>query len=364
MGTSQSTEEKARLLEKQLLSASELDLEKELQILDIEIDYLGKNYIHTLKCASNTGKILVMLHGYGGSSVFYYKMLKQLSRFYDIYCIDLLGMGLSSRPEFKCETTEETIYFFLESIEKWRIAIGLEKFYLCGHSFGGYMASHYANLYSSRVDGLILFSPLGFTKDSLDCRYLESETYINNLSFMHRRFHNMRMDFFKKKLTPSELVDKYGWLLGFWIRRNLSKRLRLDSEIGKILWEFLCTVYSLPMSSEKALHYIINPNIVAYIPLEDIIIDMDMNVTVFYGDKDWMCKKGAKRMLEKESKKTNFNVINVNDCGHQMTMENPIELIRNVVDIVETWVEISLKNKHKVHDIDSSLANEIEKINI
>ena len=116
MGTSQSTEEKARLLEKQLLSASELDLEKELQILDIEIDYLGKNYIHTLKCVSNTGKILVMLHGYGGSSVFYYKMLKQLSRFYDIYCIDLLGMGLSSRPEFKCETTEETIYFFLESM--------------------------------------------------------------------------------------------------------------------------------------------------------------------------------------------------------------------------------------------------------
>jgi abhydrolase domain-containing protein 5 len=284
-----------------------------------------------------------MLHGYGGSSVFYYKMLKELSELYQIYCIDLLGMGLSSRPEFKCESTEETIYFFIESLEQWRIAVGLDKFFLCGHSFGGYMASHYALKYTAVVEGLILFSPLGFTKDSLDCRYLESEIYISNLPFWQRRFHNMRMDFFKKKLTPSELVDKYGWLFGFWVRKNLTTRLRLDTENGKILWEFLCTVYSLPMSSEKALHYIINPNIVAFIPLEDVIVDLDIPVTVFYGDKDWMCSKGARRMLKSEKK--NFNVIHIDDCGHQMTMENPNELIKHVIDKIETLVELSIKSE-------------------
>jgi hypothetical protein len=45
MGSSQSTEEKARSLEKQLLSASGMNIEKDLQIMDIEIDYLGKKFI-------------------------------------------------------------------------------------------------------------------------------------------------------------------------------------------------------------------------------------------------------------------------------------------------------------------------------
>jgi len=72
--------------------------------------------------------------------VLYYPMLKQLSKKYKVYCIDMLGMGLSSRPKFDCESTEETIEFFVESLEQFRISLGIEKFSLGGHSFGSYMA--------------------------------------------------------------------------------------------------------------------------------------------------------------------------------------------------------------------------------
>lgn len=43
---------------------------------------------------------MVLIHGFGGSSLTFYKMLKKLQEFYHVFCIDLIGMGLSSRPIF------------------------------------------------------------------------------------------------------------------------------------------------------------------------------------------------------------------------------------------------------------------------
>ena len=44
-----------------------------------------------------------------------------------IHVIDWLGNGMSSRPEFECETTEEAEDWFVESLEAWRRAMGIEK---------------------------------------------------------------------------------------------------------------------------------------------------------------------------------------------------------------------------------------------
>jgi pimeloyl-ACP methyl ester carboxylesterase len=56
-------------------------------------------------------------------------------------------MGGSSRPYFKLETPQECVDFFLNSIEEWRQKMNLDKFYLVGHSFGGYISGLYAVKY-------------------------------------------------------------------------------------------------------------------------------------------------------------------------------------------------------------------------
>ena len=62
--------------------------------------------------------------------------------------IDIIGMGSSSRPKFTAETAEEADKFFIDFLEKWRIAMGeLTDFILAGHSFGGYICGHYAVKY-------------------------------------------------------------------------------------------------------------------------------------------------------------------------------------------------------------------------
>lgn len=44
---------------------------------------------------------MVMIHGYGAGSCVFYRILKDLSLYFHIYLIDLLGMGASGRPKFK-----------------------------------------------------------------------------------------------------------------------------------------------------------------------------------------------------------------------------------------------------------------------
>jgi abhydrolase domain-containing protein 5 len=89
------------------------------------------------------------------------KLLKPLAKNFDVYCLDLPGQALSSRPSFEYESAEEIIDFFTDSLENWREKEGLENFHLVGHSFGGYLASFYALKYPERVDNLILLSPAG-----------------------------------------------------------------------------------------------------------------------------------------------------------------------------------------------------------
>jgi pimeloyl-ACP methyl ester carboxylesterase len=65
-----------------------------------------------------------------------------------VILIDIIGMGGSSRPEFKCKNADEADEFFVASLEHWREAMGgLSGFILAGHSFGGYICGHYAVKY-------------------------------------------------------------------------------------------------------------------------------------------------------------------------------------------------------------------------
>ena len=66
---------------------------------------------------------MLLIHGFAGSGVLFYKLVSQLRHYFNITTIDLLGMGCSGRPAYdgdKIYTTPElAIDFFLDSIEAW-----------------------------------------------------------------------------------------------------------------------------------------------------------------------------------------------------------------------------------------------------
>ena len=83
------------------------------------------------------------MHGYGGSGIFFFKIMKPLieSGFLHLILIDIIGMGASSRPNFDYNlTADEVDLYFVHFLEKWRMAMGdMKDFFLAGHSFGGYI---------------------------------------------------------------------------------------------------------------------------------------------------------------------------------------------------------------------------------
>lgn len=79
-------------------------------------------------------------------------------------------MGSSSRPnnyDYNF-TPEESIQYFNDYLERWRVAMGdIRDFYLVGHSFGSYLVANYAAKYPQYVRKLVLLSPIG-TKEIED----------------------------------------------------------------------------------------------------------------------------------------------------------------------------------------------------
>lgn len=104
---------------------------------------------------------LVMVHGFGGGVGLWIRNLDPLCRSRPLLTFDLLGFGRSSRPLFPSDPAQAEERF-LDSIEQWRQAMGLERMILLGHSLGGYLATSYTIQYPERVSHLILVDPWGF----------------------------------------------------------------------------------------------------------------------------------------------------------------------------------------------------------
>jgi pimeloyl-ACP methyl ester carboxylesterase len=91
--------------------------------------------------------VLVFVHGYAASGALFYRTYQHLKEHFCVLMIDMIGMGGSSRPENfdKCTKPQQCIDYFLNYMEKWRIAMGnLTGFYIAGHSFGGFIVGNYA----------------------------------------------------------------------------------------------------------------------------------------------------------------------------------------------------------------------------
>lgn len=90
------------------------------------------------------------------------RVFKELYTAFEIHALDIFGIGYSSRGKFKDTFTyEETRDYFIDAMQEWRKAVGLEYFTLVGHSFGGYLTACYAEKYPEKIRRLVLLSPVG-----------------------------------------------------------------------------------------------------------------------------------------------------------------------------------------------------------
>ena len=103
---------------------------------------------------------LLMTHGYMVSSVFFARLLPELSKHYRVVMFDNLGFGLNSRTQNigNALESEETAQKYID--DWWdQLIDNLDlppKFFISGHSAGGCQAMWYISRHPERCAGIFL----------------------------------------------------------------------------------------------------------------------------------------------------------------------------------------------------------------
>lgn len=340
---------------------SGLKVGKTVHIINVPIILNGKEeYIHTVRCGDDQKEDLVLLHGYLVGMVSFFGMLKDLSQHYRVWCFDLIGMGLSSRPEFTCQSTEETVDYFVDSIEQWRQKVGIERFHMVGQSFGGYMSGMYALRYPERVKKLILMSPAGVTRPGNPEEVAEG---LKKFSFLKRQAIKLASSIWAKKYTPHVVVGKLGPLKNLFLKGYV-KRTNLKGEEFELGCRYISSIFKLPESTLKALHYILTvPRAAGCLPLEDKMPLLKMPIEIYYGDRDWMSSEGAYRVAASGQAKVRIHIIP--NAGHIMNFENPEHIIKLMAEHKlkeDEEIEVNYSHSLKENVVDLETEKELHLI--
>jgi pimeloyl-ACP methyl ester carboxylesterase len=122
--------------------------EKQLFIDDLKVNYK----------IAGSGPAVLILHGWGGSSDSWVEVQKVLAEKgeYKVIAPDFAGFGKSITPPIPWGIKE-----YVEVVLKITKELGLDKFILLGHSFGGRVAIRFSHLYPEKVARLILCDSAG-----------------------------------------------------------------------------------------------------------------------------------------------------------------------------------------------------------
>ncbi|MBS0654152.1 MAG: alpha/beta fold hydrolase [Verrucomicrobia bacterium] len=118
------------------------------------------------------GDPLIVVHGGAGFITHEYLLphMERLAQNNQLIFYDQRALGKSTgeiTPE------EITLSTYLQDIEAIRTSLGLEKISLLGHSWGAFLAFHYACVYPEAVDKLVLLSPMPGKSDDLPLFFSE-----------------------------------------------------------------------------------------------------------------------------------------------------------------------------------------------
>jgi pimeloyl-ACP methyl ester carboxylesterase len=253
------------------------------------------------------GLPLLMLHGFLGSSTAWQPLITELAHQFRCISIDLLGFGNSAKPLIQYDVALEVA--FLRAIIE---ALGLKRYAILGHSFGGWVATAYTLNYGSDVSHLLLAAAAGIRDDEFCGRY----------------------DHLRPLLWPSPIVD---W--GLWVFQKLNQRWRETPGLNQLIW-----IRQQLQSEPAARSFLIDrmrPE--AAIDTVDPVLDQIQAPTlVIIGDRDetiplWHAQTYATQIA-------NAQLVVLPDAGHDLLQTHSSALAQQVQQFCLTPVSQTKKS--------------------
>jgi proline iminopeptidase len=138
----------------------------------------GKYHVWTKKVGDGKIKVL-LLHGGPGFSHDYFECFEDflLKEGIEFYYYDQLGCGNSDQPT---DTSLWNIPRYVEEVEQVRKGLGLDSFYLLGHSWGSMLAMEYLSKYQAHVKAVVLSNMTAGIKSYLPYAMELKKKYFND----------------------------------------------------------------------------------------------------------------------------------------------------------------------------------------
>lgn len=265
---------------------------------------------------------IVLLHGFGAGNAFWAMNLEELAVDHPVYAFDTLGFARSSRPTFSNDP-KKIEQQFVESIESWREAVGIDRMVLLGHSFGGFQAGSYALKYPDRLEHLIMVDPWGFDEmPGLEDFPLWKLSVAYTVRLM---------------VGPFSMIRALG-PFGEWLIKNIRPDLlqKYDSIVEPAIFSqyiYHCNNNNNP-SGEAAFHRMTAVGPWPLYPIGERLkngLSDDVPVTFLYGKNTWM--NNIYGTIIKENRPTGYtNVKIVDDAGHHIYTDNAPEFNKSILD--------------------------------
>ena len=280
---------------------------------------------------NNQKKIFIMFHGYQACNLVYYRLIKYLSKDCVVFCPDFLGMGLSSRPKVVFMDENDCINFFVEVIEAFRKAKGIKKFYICGHSLGGYFVGQYSIKYPQYLeDTIFLFSATGIGNPDKggDCN--ENTSLGQKLIF--------KGSFGSFSMKPRIQNFKDNFIAGYFVKNKFTKRYDIPADEADLIGRVNLAYLDYPKDLDDCIYVLYKyPIPTMKIPLEDLFLEKisDKKIIFCYGEKDWMDTFGAKRLANIRPDK--YRYYEIKNRGHNWIIESP----KDALNIIKAELNIN-----------------------
>ncbi len=121
-----------------------------IQSRQVRVNGLDIHYL-----TGGQGHPLLVIHGGGGGTNSWKANLQKLAKKYTVFAPDMPGFGMSQAVE-----RDFFIHEMVDFVDMFAKHVGLQKFHLLGHSFGGAIALNYSLRFPFKVTKLVLVSSM------------------------------------------------------------------------------------------------------------------------------------------------------------------------------------------------------------
>ena len=125
--------------------------------------------LHYLEHAPGGGPAILFIHGFAGSVKSWTRLVRLMPEGFGIYLLDLLGHGNSDAPD-----ADYSFKMHYDSVREFIEGIGLSRYYVFGHSYGGWIAAYHAM--EARIEGLVLEDSAGL-EEFMEERAMQNPHY-------------------------------------------------------------------------------------------------------------------------------------------------------------------------------------------